>query len=59
MALDLLAGEVCDGMVGSGRAELAAAMRSPPVVMGFILSQGRPQMPVVVEYSAAGFDLGL
>jgi hypothetical protein len=56
-ALDLLAGQVCDGVVGPGRAELAAAMRSPPVVMGFILGQDRPQMPLAEDEHPVG-DLG-
>ena len=43
--LDPLLGEVRDGVVGPGRAEMAAAMGSPPVVMALILGQDRPQMP--------------
>src|SRR6266496_6240279 len=45
-ALDLLLGEVGDRVVGTGRAELTAAMRAAPVVVGLILSQDRPQMPL-------------
>src|SRR5580704_4797015 len=44
-ALDPLPGEISGGVVGPGRAEMAAAMGPPPVVMGLILGQDRPQMP--------------
>jgi len=37
-ALDPLPGEVGDGVVWPGRAELTAAMRSSSVVMGLVLS---------------------
>ena len=36
-ALDPHLGEVSDRMIGYGRAELAAAMRSPAVVVGLVL----------------------
>src|SRR6266516_4834527 len=44
MAFDPLLGEVGGGMVGPGRAELAAAVGPPPVVMSLVLSQDEPQM---------------
>jgi hypothetical protein len=37
-------GEVSDRVIGYGRAELAAAMRSPAVVVGLVLGQDAPQM---------------
>jgi hypothetical protein len=46
-----------DGVAGPGRAELWAAVRSPAVVMGLILGQVRPQMPVADDEHRAG-DLG-
>ena len=44
-------------MVGPGRAGLAAAMGSPPVVMGLILGRDRPQMPLAEDEHPVG-DLG-
>ena len=44
-ALDPLPGEVRNRMIGPRRAELTAAIRVPPVVMGRVLGQDRPQMP--------------
>ena len=44
-------------MVRLGRAELAAAMGAPSVVMGFILGQDRPQMPLAEDENPIG-DLG-
>jgi hypothetical protein len=44
-------------VVGPGRAELAAAMGSPPVVMGLIPGQDRPQMPLSEDEHLVG-DLG-
>ena len=44
-------------MVRPGRAEMAAAMGSPPVVMALILGQDRPQMPFPEEEHPVG-DLG-
>ena len=43
LALDPLLGEVRDGVVGPGRAELAAAMGPAPVVMSRVLGQDVPQ----------------
>jgi hypothetical protein len=48
-ALDALLGEVCGRVVGPGRAELAAAMGPPPVVMGGVLGQDGPQMPLAED----------
>ncbi len=39
------------------RAELAAAMGSPPVVMGLVLGQDRPQVPFAEDEHPVG-DLG-
>ena len=55
--LDPLPGEVGDGVVGPGRAELAAAMGSPPVVMGLVFGQDRPQMPLAEDEHPVS-DLG-
>ena len=41
-------------MVGPGRAGLAAAMGSPPVVMGLILGRDRPQMPFAEDEHPVG-----
>jgi len=40
-ALDSLLGEVSDRVIGLGRAEVAAAVGAPPVVMGLVLGQDR------------------
>jgi len=53
-ALDLLLGEVGDGVVGPGRAELAAAMGSPPVVVGLVPGQDRPQVPLAEDQHPVG-----
>src|SRR5690349_9229639 len=45
------------GWSGPGRAEMAAAMGPPPVVMGLILGQDRPQMPRAEDEHPVG-DLG-
>jgi hypothetical protein len=37
--------------------ETSAAMRSPPVVMGLVLGQDRPQMPFTEDQHPVG-DLG-
>ena len=44
-------------MIGPGRAELAAAMGAPPVVMGLILGHDRPQMPFTEDQHPVS-DLG-
>ena len=46
MALDPLPGEISGRVIGARRAELAAAMGPPPVVVGLVLGQDGPQMPV-------------
>ncbi len=56
-ALDSLRGEVRDRAVGPGRAEMAAAMGAPPVVMDLVLGQDRPQMPFAEDEHLVG-DLG-
>jgi len=43
-ALDPHLGEVSDRVIGYGRAELAAAMRSPAVVVGLWGSRTRPSV---------------
>ena len=55
--LDPLLGEVRDRVIGPGRAELAAAMRSPSVVMALVLGQDRPQMSFAEDQHPVG-DLG-
>ena len=40
--------------VGPGRAELAAAMGPPPVVMALVLGQDRPQMPFAEDEHLVG-----
>jgi hypothetical protein len=52
--LDPLLEEVGGRVVWPGRAELAAAMRATPVVVGFILSQDRPQMPLAEDQHPVG-----
>jgi hypothetical protein len=44
-------------VVGPGRVELPAAMGSPPVVMGLVLGQDRPQMPLAEDEHPVG-ELG-
>ena len=44
-------------MVGPGRAEMAAAMGSAPVVMALVLGQDRPQVPLAEDEHPVG-DLG-
>ena len=41
-------------MIGPRRAELTAAMRAPPVVMGRVLGQDRPQMPFAEDQHPVG-----
>jgi hypothetical protein len=53
-ALDPLLGEVGDGAVRPGRAELAAAMRSPSVVVRFVLGQDRPQVSFAEDQHPVG-----
>jgi hypothetical protein len=48
-ALDPLSGQVGGRVVWLGRAELAAAMRAAPVVVGLVLGQDRPQMPLAED----------
>ena len=55
--LDSLLGKVCDGVIRPRRAELAAAMRAAPVVMGLIPGQDRSQMPFAEDQHPVG-DLG-
>ena len=47
-------GEIREGVIGSGRAELAAAMGPPPVVMALVLGQDRPQMPFAEDQHPVG-----
>ena len=54
---DLLLGEVGDRVVGPGRAELAAAMGSPSVVVALVLGQDQLQMPLAEDQHPVG-DLG-
>jgi hypothetical protein len=44
-------------VVGPGRVELTAAMGTTPVVMGLVLGQDRPQMPLAEDQHPVG-DLG-
>jgi hypothetical protein len=44
MALDPLPGEIREGVIGPTRAELAAAVGPPPVLMALELGQDRPQV---------------
>jgi hypothetical protein len=48
-ALDSLLGEVGGWVVWPGRAELAAAMGAASVVVGLVLGQDRPQMPLAKD----------
>jgi hypothetical protein len=57
-ALDPLLGEVSDGVVGAGWAELAAAMGAPPVVVGRVLVQDRPQVPLAKDQHPVGDLVG-
>jgi hypothetical protein len=56
-ALDPLLGEVGDGVVGATRAKMAAAMRSPSVVVDLVPGQNRPQMPFAEDEYPVG-ELG-
>ena len=56
-ALDPLLSEVCDGVVGPGRAELAAAVRSSSVVVPGVLGQDGLEVPFAEDQHPAG-DLG-
>ena len=55
--MDPLLEEVNGRVVWPGRAELAAAMRAAPVVVGLALGQDRPQMPLAEDQHLVG-DLG-
>ena len=50
-------GEVGGRVVGPGRVELTAAMGTTSVVMGLVLGQDRPQMPLAEGQHPVG-DLG-
>ena len=50
MALDPLPGEISGRVIGARRAELAAAMGPPPVVVGLVLGQDGPQMPFAEDH---------
>jgi hypothetical protein len=52
--LDSRLGKVRDRVIGPGRAELAAAVRAPPVVMGLVVGQDRPEMPLAEDEPPAG-----
>src|ERR1035438_1776090 len=56
-AIDPLPGEVGDRVIGPGRAEFAAAMGSPSVVVPGILGQDQPQGPFAEDQHPVG-DLG-
>jgi hypothetical protein len=56
-ALDPLLAEVGDGVVRLGRAELAAAMGAPSVVVGLVLGQDQPQVSFAEDQHPVG-DLG-
>jgi hypothetical protein len=53
-ALDPLPGEVGDRVIGPGRAELAAAMGSSPVVVGRVGGQDQPQMSLTEDQHPVG-----
>ena len=52
--LDPLPGEVGGGMAGAGRAELAAAVGSPSVVVGLILGKDQPQVSFAEDQYPVG-----
>jgi integrase len=52
-----LPGQIRDRVIGPRRAELAAAVGSPSVVVGRVLGQDRPQVPAAEDQHAVG-DLG-
>ncbi len=54
MALDPLPGEISGRVIGARRAELAAAMGPPPVVVGLVLGQDGPQMPFAEDEHPVG-----
>jgi len=56
-ALDPLLGKVNGRVVGPGWVELAAAMGASAVVVGLVLGQDRPQMPLGEDQHPVG-DLG-
>jgi hypothetical protein len=56
-ALDPLLGEAGGGIVGPGRAELAAAMGPSSVVMGLVFGQDCSQVPFAADQHPVG-DLG-
>ncbi len=49
--------EVCDGVVGPGRPELATAVGASSVVVPGVLGENRPQVPSAEDEHAVG-DLG-
>ncbi len=53
-AFNPLLGEIGERVIGSGRAELTAAMGPPPVVMTLVLGQDRPQMPLAEDQHRIG-----
>ena len=57
LAFNPFLGEVGDRVVRLGRAELAAAMGASSVVVGLVLGQDRPQMPLAEDQHPVG-DLG-
>jgi hypothetical protein len=54
MALDPLPGEIREGVIGPTRAELAAAVGPPPVLMALVLGQDRPQVPFAEDQHPVG-----
>jgi hypothetical protein len=52
--LDSRLGKVGGRVVGSWWAELAAAIRSPSVVVGLTLGQDHPQVPFAEEHHPVG-----
>jgi len=54
MALDPLPGEISGRVIGARRAELAAAMGPPPVVVGLVLGQDGLQMPFAEDQHPVG-----
>jgi hypothetical protein len=53
-ALGPLLGEIGDRVVGSGRVQLAAAMGATSVVVGLVLGQDRPQLPLAEDQHPVG-----
>jgi hypothetical protein len=52
--LDPLLGKVDDRVVGPGRAELAAAMGTPTVVLALVPGQDSPQVPLAEKEHPVG-----